>query len=106
MEISYPVTEIGHQACIADSNRAGAVEELKDAQISNQFETLAKLDGDVEVRACDTMPFGFFVQGESAVDGQWMLIGLMPATEAFIEGPMITVRPESKKLWRILTFRN
>jgi hypothetical protein len=58
--------------------------------------------GSLEIRLCDLMPFGFFVQGESSLYGPWMFIGLLPATASYGEGPMIEVRPAEIQLWGLL----
>ena len=55
--------------------------------------------GALEYKLCDLMPFGFFVQGQSIADGRWMIVGLMPAINAYTVGPMIMVRPTVSHLW-------
>ena len=81
----------------------GSVDQIRH-KIKDQLSIFKKmqsenLPGLLQVQVSDVMPCGLFIQGESEEDGRWMIVGLMPATEAYTEGPMIIVRPSDKRSW-------
>lgn len=59
------------------------------------------LGGSLEIRECDLMPFGHFIQGVSTDVGPWIIIGLLPPLAPYYDGPMIELRPAATELWNL-----
>jgi hypothetical protein len=54
--------------------------------------------GSLEIKRCDTMPFGVFYQ----IGHQVMLLGLFLSVETWQEGPLIKFYPKSPE-WNVLS---
>jgi len=76
--------------------------QLHDLHLLKENNPGAELGASIEFKVTDIMPFGFFVQGKSEKDGDWMRIGLMPATVTYMDGPMISLTPDVTELWKVL----
>jgi DNA-binding winged helix-turn-helix (wHTH) protein len=70
-------------------------------EIERQYESMCKIakasNGLLQVKLCDTMPFGAFYR----IDNRVMLVGLLLSVESWEWGPLLKFYPESPQ-WAVL----